>query len=97
MLQANVVSVISDATLLVALGGAVLGVGRKMGWYQRRMVEMSKKIEGVCRDVSDLDEKRQVSEKASARYEEKLDSATEILKELKNMLMNHVMNGRKHE
>ena len=93
----NIISVISDATLLAAFAGGMLGMGRKLGWYQRRITEMDKKLKGACEGIDELDEKRQVSEKASARYEEKLDNVTDILKEVKSMLMNHVVNGSKHE
>jgi hypothetical protein len=91
---ANLISVLSDGTLLVGFVTSAVIVGRKIGWYERRIQDMDKRLRGACENIDVLDEKRQVSEKASARYEEKLDNVTDILKEVKSMILQHITNGK---
>ncbi len=91
--EITVFSIISTASILAGFLASVLAIGRKLGWYQRRIQDMDKKLEGACKDLTSLDEKRQESEKASARYEEKLDGIVAILKEVKDLVFSHMING----
>lgn len=93
-MPANLVSVLSDAVLLVGFAAMAIGVGRKLGWYQRRIQDMDKRLKDASGEITTLDEKRQISEKATARYEEKLDNVITILGEVKSMIFTHVTNGK---
>lgn len=96
-MQANIVSVISDAALLAGFVGGAVAVGRKLGWYQRKIMEMGRKMDGVCKEVQVLDEKRQENELANAsftsKYGEKIDNIAGVLAEVKDMIFRHMTNG----
>ena len=97
-MQANIVSVISDATLLAGFLGGAVAIGRKLGWYQRKIKDMSDKMNGICKEVETLDQKRQASELENAsftsKYGEKIDNIAGLLSEVKKMLFDHVTNGK---
>ena len=98
-MQANILSVISDATLLAGFLAGAVTIGKKLGWYQRKITDMGKKMEGICRDVEELDQRRQASElenkSFTSKYGEKIDNIAGVLAEVKDMLFKHVMNGNK--
>lgn len=90
----NIVSVISDAALVVSFITSAVLVGRKIGWYERKIKTMGDTLNKVCRDIDNLDAKRQENEKSSVRYEEKLDGIGKVLGEVKDLLFQHVINGK---
>ena len=92
-MTANLISVLSDGTLLIGFVTGAIAVGRKIGSYERRIADMKKQINAACADIQTLDLHIQENDKATARYEEKLDNAIDILKEVKSMVLQHVTNG----
>jgi hypothetical protein len=89
--QLNIVSFISDVAILLGFAGGLFAVGRKVGFYQKTIMGMSKQLAGACRDLEDLDLKRQSLDVISAKQEEKLSHIIDTLQEVKEMLYAHVM------
>lgn len=98
-MQTNIMSVVSDATLLAGFLTGAITIGRKLGWYQRKITDMGKKMEGICRDVEDLDQKRQANElenkSFTSKYGEKIDNIASVLAKVERMLFEHVTNGNR--